>query len=421
MQNNDQKGSLKDTFNNFGAAPTDGLWDAISGKLDEKKKRRFAIWWWSSGLAAVLIIGFTVWNWSQPSGMQSLTGGRQYPVHAETDSEETITSKGGIAVAAVDSLHLQAPFIHILDPSMFPFNFINGLNYFQPMFSGSCIVYDDQFPYNMYYYNHIQFPNEIDLAKERLQADSIKNAQALLAKTDSIALALHEDTILRSGHTQMMFSIAVAKRWKIGLFAGRSQVFAHSNPLINGVGTNSNQSLAVNEPVETRYSWDVDLTVSRLIRRRWWLGTGVHFGVLGSGTIPENTDIKSGKVNYTALGVPLSIGYGLYMGRFTLTPMIGVRYDYAFRKTEEYTYKEPDMSISSADAAPTYIKTTETAKLNLISTSLSAELALRLRGNWNIVAKPTTQFYFYGKTDETNPNTFRKAWFGGSIGVTKRF
>ncbi|MBI3239095.1 MAG: hypothetical protein HYZ43_09690 [Flavobacteriia bacterium] len=220
-----------------------------------------------------------------------------------------------------------------------------------------------------------------------------------------------------------MFSIAVTKRWKIGLFAGRSQVFAQSNPLINGVGTNSNQSLTANNPVETRYSWDADLTVSRLIRRRWWLGTGVHFGALGSGTIPENTDIKSGKVNYTALGVPLSIGYELYLGRgrFTLTPMIGFRYDYAFRKTEEYTYKEPELSISSADAAPTYVKTTETAKLNLISTSLSAELALRLRRNWNIVAKPTTQFYLYGKTDETNPNTFRKAWFGGSIGVTKRF
>ena len=420
MQNNDQKGSLKDTFNNFGAAPTDGLWDAISGKLDEKKKRRFAFWWWSSGLAAVLIIGFTAWNWSQPSGIQSLTGGRQYPVHAETNSKETTIPKSGIAVAAVDSLHLHAPFALIWDPSMFPFNFMNGFNYLPSMYS-SCIVYDGQFPYNMYNYNHIQFPNEIDLAKERLQADSLKNAQALLAKADSIALALHEDTILRSDKSQVMYSIAVTKRWKIGLFAGRSQVFAQSNPLIDGVGTNSNQSLAANNPVETRYSWDADLTVSRLIRRRWWLGTGVHFGVLGSGSIPENTDIKSGKVNYTALGVPLSIGYELYLGRFTLTPMIGFRYDYAFRKTEEYTYKEPELSISSADAAPTYVKTTETAKLNLISTCLSAELALRLRRNWNIVAKPTTQFYLYGKTDETNPNTFRKAWFGGSIGVTKRF
>lgn len=413
MQNNDQKGSLKDTFNNFGAAPTDGLWDAISGKLDEKKKRRFVIWWWSSGLAAVLIIGFTAWNWSQPSGMQSLTGGRKDSIQAEKTPKKNL-SKGGMLASAVDSLHLHAPFALIWDPSMFPFNF-NFSSYINLPFSCGTASY---------YYQPLLGCNQVQLPNyNQEKSDSLKNAQTLLAKADSIALALHEDTILRSDKSQVMYSIAVTKRWKIGLFAGRSQVFAQSNPLINGVGTNSNQSLAANNPVETRYSWDADLTVSRLIRRRWWLGTGVHFGALGSGTIPENTDIKSGKVNYTALGVPLSIGYELYLGRgrFTLTPMIGFRYDYAFRKTEEYTYKEPELSISSADAAPTYVKTTETAKLNLISTSLSAELALRLRRNWNIVAKPTTQFYLYGKTDETNPNTFRKVWFGGSIGVTKRF
>jgi hypothetical protein len=412
MQNNDQKGSLKDTFNNFGVAPTDGLWDAISGKLDEKKKRRFAFWWWSSGLAAVLIIGFTAWNWSQPSGMQSLTGGRQYPVHAETNSKETTIPKGGIAIAAVDSLHLHAPFALIWDPSMFPFNFtlMNGL-YNQP-FCGN--YYGEPWMHNFMMGDN--YNNRSN--------DSLKKTEFVLAKNDSLLStdsSSPTDSTIHPIEAQQLLLGVILKKWQVGLFAGRSQVFSYSNPLIEGIGTNSNQSLAVNEPVETRYSWDIDLTVSRLISRRWWLGTGVHFGALGSGSIPVTTEIKSGKVNYAALGVPLSIGYELYLGRFTLTPLIGFRYDYAFRKTEEYTYKEPDLSISSADAAPTYVKTTETAKLNLISTSLSAELALRLRRNWNIVAKPTTQFYLYGKTDETNPNTFRKVWFGGSIGVTKRF
>ncbi|MDH4474002.1 MAG: autotransporter outer membrane beta-barrel domain-containing protein [Fluviicola sp.] len=414
MQNNDQKGSLKDTFSDFGAAPTDGLWNAISEKLDEKKKRRFLFWWWSAGLAAVLVVGFAVWNMNQPSTKEKLTGGRSYSVHAETNSVETNTLKGGIAVAAVDSLHLHAPFVLIWDPSMFPFNFNFMDGYFNnyPFYSDS---YSGYTPWNPY-------QPSVDLeANNKRSTDSLKNEELLIAQVDSSNPAPTDSTVRSTEIAQVLLRV-IPKKWQLGLFAGRSQAFTQSNPLIDGIGSNSSQSMGVNPAIETHYSWDVDLTVSRLIFRRWWLGTGVHFGVLGSGNISETSDYKSGKVNYTAIGVPLSIGRDFWIGgRFHITPMVGFRYDYAFRKTEEYTYKEPDVSISSADATPTYVKTSETAKLNLFSTSISAELALRLRGNWSIVAKPTTQFYLYGKTDETNPNTFRKVWFGGSVGVTKRF
>ena len=46
MQTN-QPGSLKDRFENFGSAPSAGLWNAIESSLgDEKKKRRGFFWWW---------------------------------------------------------------------------------------------------------------------------------------------------------------------------------------------------------------------------------------------------------------------------------------------------------------------------------------------------------------------------------------
>jgi hypothetical protein len=410
MQNNDQKGSLKNTFSDFGAAPTDGLWNAISEKLDDKKKRRFVFWWWSAGLAAVLVVGFAVWDMNQPSAADKLAGGRSYPVHAETNAEETNTPKGGIALAAVDSLHLHAPFALIWDPSMFPFNF--DISHYYPFSCGTADWYYQPF----LGCNQVQLPNY-----NQEKSDSLKNAQMLLAKADSMAMAM-ADTITSGDDPAVALRIAPPKKWQIGLFAGRSQAFAQSNPLTDSLVGNAIPSMNANPTFETRYSWDVDLTVSKRIFSRWWLGTGVHFGVLGSVATSETTVIKSGKVNYTTIGIPLSIGREFRIGRrFHITPMVGFRYDYAFRKTEEYTYKEPDVSISWADAPPTYVKTTETAKLNLFSTSISAELALRLHRNWNIVAKPTTQFYLYGKTDETYPNTFRKAWFGGSIGVTKRF
>lgn len=408
MQNNDQKGSLKNTFSDFGAAPTDGLWNVISEKLDEKKKRRFVFWWWSAGLAAVLVVGFAVWNMNQPSAADKLTDGRSYPVQAETNAEETNTPKGGIAIAAVDSLHLHAPFALIWDPSMFPFYF--DISHYYPF---SCGTAD-------WYYQPLFGDNQFQLSNyNQEKSDSLKNAQMLLAKADSMAMT---DTITNLNELAIALRIAPPKKWQLGLFVGRSQAFAQSNPLTDSLVGNAIPSINANPTFETRYSWDVDLTVSKQLFNHWWLGTGVHFGVLGCVSINETPVIKSAKVNYTTIGVPLSIGREFWIaGRFTITPIVGLRYDYAFRKTEEYTYQEPEVSISSADALPTNVKTTGTAHLQLASAFVATELTVKFRRNWALVANPMMQFYFYRNTNETTSNNFSNLWYGGSIGVTKRF
>lgn len=63
MQNDIQKGMLGSRFENFNAAPSAGLWDAISSGLDEKKKRRGIIWWWlGSGIAAIGLIAASIYS-----------------------------------------------------------------------------------------------------------------------------------------------------------------------------------------------------------------------------------------------------------------------------------------------------------------------------------------------------------------------
>lgn len=63
MQNDSQKGMLGSRFENFNAAPSAGLWDAISSGLDEKKKRRGIIWWWvGSGIAAIGLIAASIYS-----------------------------------------------------------------------------------------------------------------------------------------------------------------------------------------------------------------------------------------------------------------------------------------------------------------------------------------------------------------------
>ncbi|MES2555235.1 MAG: hypothetical protein V4604_03740 [Bacteroidota bacterium] len=410
MQNNDQKGSLKDTFNEFGAAPTEGLWNAISDKLDDdKKKRRFAIWWWSTGLAAVLVVGFTVWNWNQPTGTNQQGNTHAKHTITESTSEKPVSPKGGTLAIAADSIASKVPFVFTWDPSMFPFSFNFDPHPYHYM--------SDSYP-GYYPWPSIELPV---LVLGESNADSLNIEKLLVARVDSSDPAPTDSTVRPMEVQQLLLSVRITK-WEVGLFAGRSLAITQSNPLINGQESTTPSSMAVNPPVETKYSWNADLTISKQIYRRWWLGTGVHFGLLQSGTIPETSNYKSGKISYMSFGIPLSLGREYWFGgRFNITPMVGFRYDYAFRKTEEYTYQPGLASISSADALPGYSKTSGTAHLHLVSAFAAAEVKFRLRGNWGLVAKPMAQFYVFGQTDESTPNTFRNAWVGGSIGVTKRF
>lgn len=71
MQNDQQNsGSLKDRFEGYGAAPSEGLWDRIEDSLDEKKKRRGIIWWWFGGIAAVLVLAFGMYKLGYKDGAE---------------------------------------------------------------------------------------------------------------------------------------------------------------------------------------------------------------------------------------------------------------------------------------------------------------------------------------------------------------
>jgi hypothetical protein len=61
MQN---KESLQHKFNNFGAQPSDALWDSIASNLNNKRKKKFILFWWiSSGVFAafILVLGLSIY------------------------------------------------------------------------------------------------------------------------------------------------------------------------------------------------------------------------------------------------------------------------------------------------------------------------------------------------------------------------
>jgi hypothetical protein len=77
MQNDKNNGFLGARFEGLTAAPSENLWGSIAGQLDtEENKKKGLFWWWSTGLAAVLVIGFISWHkWSvTPDYSLSISG-----------------------------------------------------------------------------------------------------------------------------------------------------------------------------------------------------------------------------------------------------------------------------------------------------------------------------------------------------------
>lgn len=63
MSTPENRGSLSEKFADFGAMPSEGMWDGIASQLEEKSSRKIGFWWWFSGLAAVgLISSWLVFN-----------------------------------------------------------------------------------------------------------------------------------------------------------------------------------------------------------------------------------------------------------------------------------------------------------------------------------------------------------------------
>ncbi len=79
MQNSENRGSLSDKFENFGAKPSEGLWDAVSAGLDagaaaQPKRSTFSwksLFWASAGFMIASGIAFTIWMTSS-NGTPSL-------------------------------------------------------------------------------------------------------------------------------------------------------------------------------------------------------------------------------------------------------------------------------------------------------------------------------------------------------------
>lgn len=92
MQTNNP-GSLKEKFGNFGAAPTEQLWNSISSSLDQKeKKHRGIFWWWFAGIAASGLLLFGIYYAGYQVGKNEANLAEKNTDLISQDSESNLTN-----------------------------------------------------------------------------------------------------------------------------------------------------------------------------------------------------------------------------------------------------------------------------------------------------------------------------------------
>ena len=92
MSTPENRGSLSEKFADFGAAPSEGMWEGIVGQLEEKSSRKFAFWWWFTGFAAVGLIS----SWFIFKHVQTSEQENAVTLHLPTLSNQILESKTGI-------------------------------------------------------------------------------------------------------------------------------------------------------------------------------------------------------------------------------------------------------------------------------------------------------------------------------------
>lgn len=406
MQNNDYKGSLTDRFRDFGAAPSEELWQAISDELDERKKRRPMIWWWISGLGAasvaLLLLVF--------SGMKE-----EQSVHlvrtARKSSEKQVSPEQSTA-----------PKHHSSDAP-----------------SATGFVQKDRFiPIPA---KHLRRTTPFTQSDHRFTSekstvfglaisgnDSIQSKEAVVDPLLVLQPNLTVETGVNPGDTAYPLLAAVpdhtapagwsvpqSPKWKIGTH------FGFANGLGEWVIFDENQPYV-------SYGYDpgiwtapdnyhcFEATIGRRVKR-WWLESGIQMGEFKATRPLDTSDFQVVIARTWTIGIPLSARYDIYYQPWTHTQLylrLGTMHNFPFYRSDTYI-ADKNSALSSFRKEQKYFN-----YLGSVSATLGIEQ--HIWKGLSVDARPEFSFYYKPPTNSyTNPKSKVLWWFGWNFGVNWTF
>jgi len=438
MQNN-APGSLQDKFKDFGAAPTEPLWDSIAAKLDEDKKRRAPFWWWFIGSAAFIAVIFGVYQLGYNAGVNKneigldktestkfsdQTAKNNLPSTAEksntnqadilvppVNKQETILSdKKDVVDSKKNNLSQENRTENQKHSSDISANTSNEKD---NKIKGNDVVIKQHLPTE-----NILFDNEI----------SNPELQKLAINDFTSRHYLNEDPSLLSEHLVQIQNPVSPRKWEIGFNIGTLKGMNSSGQnllpdpntslttadnlsqenTIAGTGLQSYSNLSESH-VNIRRPLQAEITFSRSLGKRWNFQTGLGVGFFLSKNVYSSGNLTNVRSRFVSIAIPVHFNYDLVQRRrFSIYSGVGVNYEVPLFETVKTEYSNTSLeSVNTKKFTSGY----------MISLQLNTGFRYHINEKIKLDFRPNLRYYIHQSMKGTYPALERKVWAGASVGL----
>lgn len=385
MHTEQHNGSLSDKFAEFGAAPSNELWNNIAAQLDKKKKRPFLLWWWiggiGTGIASFLFFVFT-------SPKQAVTEKTNNTVSLITQRPTRIEKTRSSSPTRSSSVINSREFKPIEQSTVFNIIAAN-------------ISKKENKVYDYQYFNLPENTTISNLPRslKPIGIDQLNTSSSI--SRDSLPTRFQQP-VPRS-----------ESRWIFGFHLGQSgglgELSAKMYPssTVDASLNYGDPSLTATLPVKQQ--WFANWSVNRRLGNSFYLESGISASLFSTGKETSYGSYSSVFARSFSLGIPLSMNYFVYKrGRFNLLAGAGLICQFPFYKRVTY--------IAAIDHSITQEKTSQLNYIGAISGTISVNY--HLNEHTCLAFTPSIHYYMLqGKTRESAPLVQQHAWYGASVGL----
>ena len=418
MQTN-QPGSLKDRFENFGSAPSAGLWNAIESSLgDEKKKRRGFFWWWFGGIAAGLLIMIGIYQLGYQHGK------------SEVDINLAVQDSQHEDTVLPSEIHQQdsvSPISHATNTRqnlVWEKNEIGNTENASNNKTKKIRVDEKRENYtgkNQTIVTNITPVEPAETKVEEIKYSMFKlSGEVVCPLPNQIQFARLDGPVIHvDGENEKTGS------WEFGLsgeflattFPSADMMLPPSsltfdsgvnNNLIYGTESLSTPAIESNNTIYRPFNFS--LSVARKFKQRWSIQSGLVFHRLIEKNKYYSGDVSFAHLKFTTVGIPLNVEFDYVNSkRFELSVGAGVMNEFPLLVTTRTTYfntalpQEKSTQVSSGYFGAALVRLKFDYKF---SDRLKAGLA------------PSMRYYFIQRLNSPHPVLERKFWVGMQAGIT---
>ncbi len=436
MQTN-TPGSLKEKFGNFGAAPTEQLWNSISSSLDQKeKKRRGIFWWWFAGIAAsgLLLFGIYYLGYHVGKSEKNITAENNKAIEkSDVNSEESLTSGEMTRITNEDLgitpdvnstgtlLSGEMP-VATNDVPKIESNVSSTGSLPKVEMTGSK---DDELERRSDASSAVSLPAvEMTVANEHHLVLTSTEKMTRLDYPKIHTITLPHDDNFEASFTSPNEILSASNKWEIGFTVGTQMspspkeepiyfdlgngITADFSSMENTIqGTGLLSSLSPSSGTISR-PLSIDFSIARTFGKRWSLQSGLGINWTKSTTFYDSFLPSQVNASFFSLSVPLVAEFDFVKRkRFEFSAGAGIVNEIPFYSRSASLYPVLESTAVSKSFIRGY----------MCSGLFNLGVSYRLTEKMNIGLHPNVRHYFFQSMKSDFPVVEKKTWFGANIGL----